>query len=743
MTDGSADEIDEAMSDGSPARRGGFLAFLRAARPWLGAHAGALAVGSAALLVFVLLEVVPAFVYRVLYDEAVPERDTPLLLWLFAVLAACVVVQAVMAVMRAWVFGRVAARVGVALRAVMVERVQRVDLADPRVRRRAQVLALFGADIEAVEAATLVDLPRAIQGAFAAVAGVAVLVVLEWRLTLLLAVIAPFSGLGSWLLSGRASAAQARRSNDREALDGVLDDLVRGQRTIRAYGLTSYWAERFGARLSRLGDSTRRAGALTVGVQSATVVATLGLAVIVLVGATAMVFVGWFTVGGLIGFISVLYTAIGGVTTMSESSPGLLRAREALRRIDALLAAPLADEGGAEAPPLREGLTLDGVRLAYVADRWVLDGLDLHIARGESVAIVGPSGAGKSTVLGVLLGFERPQHGEVRWDDHSLGALATSSVRARMAAVFQETELFAMSIADNIRLGRLGATDDAVRAAARAAELDDVISALPDGYDTLLGDGHHRLSGGQRQRLSIARAVLRDPEVLLLDEATSALDAGTEADINDTLDRLTGDRTVVSVTHRLESARRADRIVVMRDGVVAETGTHDALIAAGGLYAELYRRQQAVRVDHGAPRIEPAFLAEVALFAELSSTVHAELVEAFVAERRQPGEVVIRAGEPGDRFYVVVRGQLSVEVPGAGGATRIGTLRDADVFGEVALLIDVPRSATVTARHETLLVSLGRADFLALLDEHPEARAMITAEAERRLASVRAVTGAA
>lgn len=736
MTDASGD-----AGEGRGARAGGFLAFLRAVLPWLRPQVGALLVGSAALLVFVLLEVVPAFVYQVLYDEAVPARDTALLLWLFGVLGGCVAVQAVMAVARARVFGRLSAQVGVALRGAMVERVQRVELADPRVRRRAQVLALFGADIEAVEAATLVDLPRAIQGAFAAVAGVAVLLVLDWRLTLVLVVAGPLSGAGSWLLSGRASAAQARRSEDREALDGVLDNLVRGQRTIRAYGLTSYWAERFGARLGRLGESTRGAGALTVGVQSATVVATQGLAVIVLVAATAMVFVGWFTVGGLIGFIAVLFTAMGGVTTMSESAPGLLRAREALRRVDGLLAAPVVDEGGAEAPPLRAGLTLEGVRLAFVPDRWVLDGLDLHIARGESVAIVGPSGAGKSTVLGVLLGFERPQHGQVRWDEQPLDALAIGSVRARMAVVFQETELFAMSIADNIRLGRLDASDEAVRAAARAAELDDVIAALPAGYDTLLGDGHHRLSGGQRQRLAIARAVLRDPEVLLLDEATSALDAGTEAAINDTLERLTGDRTVVSVTHRLESARRADRIVVMRDGVVAETGTHDALIAAGGLYADLYRRQRAVRVDHGAPRIEAAFLAEVPLFAALPAAVHAELVEAFVAERRQPGEVVIRAGEPGDRLYVVVRGQLSVEVPGRDGATRVGTLRDADVFGEVALLIDVPRSATVTAQHETLLVSLGRADFIGLLDTHPEARAMITAEAERRLASVRAVTG--
>ena len=740
MADRSAEASAEEAGEGRGARAGGFLAFLRAVMPWLRPQVGALVAGSVALLVFVLLEVVPAFVYRVLYDDAVPERDTALLLWLFAVLGGCVVVQGVMAAVRARVFGRLSAQVGVALRGAMVERVQRVDLADPRVRRRAQVLALFGADIEAVEAATLVDLPRALQGAFAAVAGVVVLLVLDWRLTLVLVVAGPLSGAGSWLLSGRASAAQARRSGDREALDGVLDDLVRGQRTIRAYGLTSYWAERFGARLSRLGESTRRAGALTVGVQSATVVATLGLAVVVLVAATAMVFLGWFTVGGLIGFISVLFTAMGGVTTMSESAPGLLRAREALRRVDGLLAAPIVDAGGAEAPPLRAGLTLEGVRLAFVPDRWVLDGLDLHVARGESVAIVGPSGAGKSTVLGVLLGFERPQQGQVRWDAQPFEALAIGSVRARMAVVFQETELFAMSIADNIRLGRLDASDDAVRAAARAAELDDVIAALPDGYDTMLGDGHHRLSGGQRQRLAIARAVLRDPEVLLLDEATSALDAGTEAAINDTLERLTGDRTVVSVTHRLESARRADRIVVMRDGVVAETGTHDALIAAGGLYADLYRRQQAVRVDRGAPRIEAAFLAEVPLFAELPTGVHAELVEAFVAERRQPGEVVIRAGEPGDRLYVVVRGQLSVEVAGRDGVARVGTLRDADVFGEVALLIDVPRSATVTAQHETLLVSLARADFVALLDAHPEARAMITAEAERRLASVRAVT---
>lgn len=402
----------------------------------------------------------------------------------------------------------------------------------------------------------------------------------------------------------------------------------------------------------------------------------------------------------------------------------------------------MLDDGGAPAPALREGLTLEGVRLAFTDERWVLDGLDLHIARGESVAIVGPSGAGKSTVLGVLLGFEKPQHGQVKWDGQDVRALSLASVRARMAAVFQDTELFALSVADNIRLGRLDASDDEVEAAARAAELDAVIAALPDGYDTLLGDGNHKLSGGQRQRLAIARAMLRAPEVLILDEATSALDPGTEADINDTLARLTRDRTVISVTHRLEGARRADRIVVMRDGVVAEVGTHEALMDADGLYAELYRRQQAVRVDHGAAQLEPAFLAHVPLFADLPPAVRAGLAAAFVAERRPPGDVIMHAGERGDRLYVVVRGELSVEAPSRRGPQRIGTLRDADVFGEVALLVDAPRSATVTARRESILVSLGRAEFLALLEEHPDARAMITAEAERRLASVRAVSGA-
>ncbi|MCA9538849.1 MAG: ATP-binding cassette domain-containing protein [Myxococcales bacterium] len=726
----------------STARGGDLLGFLVAARPWLRGTPKLVLHGVGALIGIALLDAIPPFLYRALFDEAIPDRNATLMIGLSVALILSTALEAGCEVARAISFSRLSARTGAGLRRALIDRVQGAALTDPRMAHRAHLIALVNADVEAVETTVLFDLPRALMGAMAVIACLVVLLILDWRLTLILLAATPLCWIAPWNLGRRARRAQAAAGEVRADVQSDFDDLVRGQRTIRAFGLTRYWADRLAEGLLRLEAAKVRAGILTRGIQGATSIATEALTTILLVGGAAMIFGGWLTIGSLIAFWSVFNVAIIGMTTMSESAPGLLRGHASMRRIEGLLAAPMPDDRGAEAPPLTKTLRLDGVRFDVGDHHGVLDGLDLSIRRGETVALVGPSGAGKSTVLGILLGFHTPCAGCVRWDDQDVTAFSRHSLLARMAVVFQETEIFAMSVADNIRLGQLDATDEQGRAAARAAELHDDIEALPKAYDTLLGEGHLQLSGGQRQRLAIARAVLRDPEVLLLDEPTSALDARTEACVNETLARLTHDRTVITVTHRLANARFADRIIVLRQGHIVETGTHDELLAKGGLYAELTRRQQAVQIDRGTPRIKPSLLAEIPLFADLSDDVRTRLAELFVAERRQADEVIIRAGEPGDRFYVVARGELIVEVPTDQGPKRVGTLRDADVFGEIALLIDVPRSATVTARHETLMASLGRDDFLALLDAHPEARARITAEAERRLAEVRAVKAA-
>jgi ATP-binding cassette subfamily B protein len=275
----------------------------------------------------------------------------------------------------------------------------------------------------------------------------------------------------------------------------------------------------------------------------------------------------------------------------------VLRAAGAMERIGELL----AERPGVTAPtqplalpsPMRGTLQFDDVTFHYPTrpNAAALEDFTLDVQPGETVALVGPSGAGKSTVFGLLLRFYDPQSGTVKIDGIDLRALALPDLRGAIALVPQETIIFSGSAADNIRFGRQQAADTEVVEAAKAAEAHEFISALDNGYAAEMGERGVRLSGGQRQRVAIARAILRDAPLLLLDEATSALDAQSEAAIQQALERLEKGRTTLVIAHRLATVQRADRIVVMDGGRIVAQGTHESLLAEGGLYAELARLQ--------------------------------------------------------------------------------------------------------------------------------------------------------
>ena len=303
------------------------------------------------------------------------------------------------------------------------------------------------------------------------------------------------------------------------------------------------------------------------------------------------------TVGELVQFLIYTIMVAGAVAALTEIWGELQRAAGATERLVELLGARdnVQDPDQPKALPAKVtgAIQFEDVQFSYPARPSIaaLDGVTLDVAPGETVALVGPSGAGKTTIIQLLLRFYDPQSGAIRIDGHDLRDLDRAAFRKHIALVPQDPVIFADTARENIRFGRPDATDAEVEAAAHAAAAHDFLAALPDGYDSDVGERGVMLSGGQKQRIAIARAILRDAPVLLLDEATSALDAESEAAVQKAVEALAQSRTTLIVAHRLATVKKADRIVVFDQGQIVATGTHDSLVAEGGLYARLARLQ--------------------------------------------------------------------------------------------------------------------------------------------------------
>ncbi|HNV78041.1 MAG TPA: ABC transporter transmembrane domain-containing protein [Thermomonas sp.] len=390
----------------------------------------------------------------------------------------------------------------------------------------------------------------------------------------------------------------SRASQDRVAdANALAAEALGAVRTVQAHAREAYERQRYATAIATaVATARKRIGAQSI-VTAVAMSLIFGAIIVVLWSGAHDVIAGRMSAGSLGQF--VLYALIGGgsVGALAEVWNELQRAAGGMGRINELLQE--SSQVTAPATPttfsgrVRGEIVFDSVTFHYPQrpDTAALHDFSLRVRPGETVALVGPSGAGKSTLLSLLLRFHDPQSGRITLDGIDLRELDLDALREAIALVPQSPTLFAASAADNIRYGRLDATDEEVRQAAAAAEAETFLDALPDGFASELGERGTRLSGGQQQRVAIARALLKDAPVLLLDEATSALDAQSERAVQTALDHLMEGRTTLVVAHRLATVLRADRIVVIDAGRIVAEGTHAALIAQGGLYAELARLQ--------------------------------------------------------------------------------------------------------------------------------------------------------
>jgi len=397
---------------------------------------------------------------------------------------------------------------------------------------------------------------------------------------------------------GRRIRSLSRDNQDRVAdVGAMVTEVLSAMKVVQSFGQESREADRFGGAVERTFETARRRIVLRSIMTAVIILAIFGSIVLLLWRGAEGVATGEITGGTILSFIVGAMIVAGAFGALTEVYGELLRGAGAASRLAELLEArpqiapPARPEKLPE--PARGSLSFRNVTFRYPArpETAALKDFTLEIEPGETVAIVGPSGAGKSTIFQLVERFYDPQGGTIRLDGIPLTKADPADIRARLALVPQDGVLFSANARDNLRYGKWDASDADIWDAARAANAESFLRALPQGLDTYLGEGGTQLSGGQQQRVAIARALLRDAPILLLDEATSALDAESEQLVQQALEELMKNRTTLVIAHRLATVRAADRIVVLEDGRIVEQGTHDALSKSGGLYARLARLQ--------------------------------------------------------------------------------------------------------------------------------------------------------
>ncbi|SHN36847.1 ABC transporter transmembrane domain-containing protein [Cryptosporangium aurantiacum] len=650
-------------------------------------------IGFYLLIELAFVAVFPFAFSRMINEVTQPNPNFDYILQLIGLLAGTFAISLLAELRRNYVSAFVSSSIVRALRMQMFAGLQSLTARWYNARKQGDILSRLLSDVGMLEQGLSNAVREGLFQSLTLIVSGIVLLQLNWILGLIVLTGAPIVAFIYRRLDGPALKRSKAVQENVGALVSVAAESYQAHAVVQAFGLENEERSRFGRASDRLFKRQLSlqlfSGLFDLSVDA--VVTTLRL--ITLVVGSYLVIKGSLSVGDFAAAITQIATVVGPVTALTGIGQQIQTSTGALFRVNEILGAKPEIDDHPQAtplPPVRREIRLADISFSYDGDRPTLRGVDVTIKAGTKVAFVGPTGAGKSSTLQLIMRFYDPDRGAVLFDGRDIRGATLASLRGQLGVVFQETFLFDGTLRDNIGLGRLGASPEEIEKAARAAQLHEYITTLPRGYDTPVGERGVRLSGGQRQRLALARALLRDPAVLLLDEATSALDPRTERLVAETLESVSSGRTLIAVTHRLTSIVDYDQIYVLESGQIVEQGTHDELVALGGVYADLWAEQ------NGLPRpsetagddvVDPAgALAQVPFFAGLDDA-ELRIVAASLREiRLERGDTLpARTGQ----LAVVVRGQGRVFAPDpTGRAVQVAELGPGQVFGLGALLGD-------------------------------------------------------
>ena len=532
------------------------------------------------------------WIIKDMIDDVLMSKDMVMLNLIAAGILVVMFTRGVFYYGQSYLVSYVGQRVIIDVRSVLFRKFQRMPLSYDK-QQTGTVMSYITNDVAVMQSAIVDNLIELVTEGSILIGSLAMMIYLDWKLSLLTLMTIPLVGFAMKIF-GRKLKRSSTVIQERVAeITSLLQESISAIRVVKSFVRESYEIKRFEEQNWRNFQAMKNVK-----------LSSLLTPTVEFLAAIAVTFIVWFggyevvneviTAGELVAFLTYAVNLANPVKRLSRVYAAIQKAMAAADRVFAVmdLDEKITDVPGAKPlPPIKGKVEFKDITFSYKEGQPALQHISLKAEPGQMIALVGPSGSGKSTIANLIPRFYDVDSGVITIDDHDIRQVTADSLREQIGLVPQETMLFSTSVMENIRYGRLEATDEEVIEAAKAANAEEFIKELPEGYDTKLGERGLNLSGGQRQRLAIARAILKNPRVLILDEATSALDTESEKIVQDALDNLMVGRTSFVIAHRLSTIFNADQIFVVENGHLREHGTHEELLAAGGLYSNLYNIQ--------------------------------------------------------------------------------------------------------------------------------------------------------